>query len=59
MLASQIFMVLSCPPLSVDLPSVGSCLLLHLVGLLLIWEGLHSWLGCHHPHHNHRDGLVG
>jgi hypothetical protein len=50
---------LRCPPLGVDLPSVGSHLLLLLVRLLLIWEGLHSWLGRHRLHHDYQDGLEG
>jgi hypothetical protein len=51
--------VLSYPPLGIDLPSAGSRLLLLLVGLLLIWEGLHSWLGHCCPHHDRRGGLDG
>jgi hypothetical protein len=49
--------VLSCPSLGVDLSSTGSCWLLLLVGLLLIWEKLHSWLWRRHSHRDNGDGL--
>jgi hypothetical protein len=50
-------MVLRCPLLDVDLSGVDSCLLLILVGLLLIWEKIHSWLGRRRPYHVCGDGL--
>jgi hypothetical protein len=52
LLASKLVMTLGCHPLSVDPPGVGLRLLLLLVGLLLIGEELHSWLGCRRPHHD-------
>jgi hypothetical protein len=58
MLISKLIMVLSCPPLDVDLSGMGSCLLLLLVSLLLIEEEFHSWLGYCHLHHDRHDGLV-
>jgi hypothetical protein len=45
LLVSKLIVVLSRPSFSVDLPSVGSCLLFLLVSLLLYRLGLHSWLG--------------
>jgi hypothetical protein len=54
---SKLVMTLSYPPLSVDLPGVGSRLLLLLISLLLIGEELHFWLGYHHPHHDRQDSL--
>jgi hypothetical protein len=46
LLAGELIMALSCPPLGVDLSGVVPFLLLLLVGLLLIRVGLHSWLRC-------------
>jgi hypothetical protein len=57
LLTGKLAMAMSCPPLDVDLPTTGLCLLPLLVSLLLIREELHSWLGYHGPNHDHRDGL--
>jgi hypothetical protein len=53
----KLVMVLSRPLLGIDLPGAGSCLLHLMVGLLLVGEELHSWLGCHCLHHDRRDGM--
>jgi hypothetical protein len=57
LLVGELIMVLSCPPLDVDLSGVGLRLLLLLIGLLLIGEGLHSWLRCRRSHSDCQDGL--
>jgi hypothetical protein len=57
LLASKLIVVRRCPPLGIDLSSVGSCLLLLPVSLLLIEAEFHSWLGYHRPQHDHQDGL--
>jgi hypothetical protein len=57
LLACKLIISLSPPLLGIDLSGAGSLLLLLLVGLLLIEEELHSWLGHHRPHHDRRDGL--
>jgi hypothetical protein len=57
LLASELILALSCPPLNVDLSGADSHLLLLLVGILLIGEELHFWLGCHHPHRDLRGSL--
>jgi hypothetical protein len=49
--------MLCCSQLSVDLLGMDLRLLLLLVGFLLDKEELHTWLRCHSPHYDHRDGL--
>jgi hypothetical protein len=57
LLAGQVIMALSCPPLDVDLLGAGLCLLFLLVSLLLIREELHSRPRYLHPHRDRRDGF--
>jgi hypothetical protein len=57
LLAGELVMGLTYPPLGVYLPSVGPFFLLLLVGLLLIGEGLHSWLRRRRSHYDRWDGL--
>jgi hypothetical protein len=57
MLTSKLIVSFSCRMLGFDLSGVGSHLLFLLVGLLLIGEELHSWLGRRHRDHDRRDGL--
>jgi hypothetical protein len=52
-------MALRHPSLSVDLPSVGSSLLLLLVDLLPVLRELHFWLRRCHLYRDRRDGQEG
>jgi hypothetical protein len=57
LLIGKLVVVLSYPPLSVDLLGTGSRMLLLLVSLPLIGEQFHSRLGYRCPHHDRRDAL--